>query len=160
MAAIMRPLSRNVITEPLVRRAVLSAKMARAAKFQKNHRMGRWHGVCDTPGHHDRLGDLDGSAGGGTGGGAAAPTAGGASPSSPAYTNVEAHLNSAMAARWAMSCSCGWVAIAETILEAAALVEAHAHRCEEPSEHLITIRGAVDPQKPGLRLPSPRNAPI
>jgi hypothetical protein len=30
---------------------VLSAKMARTAKFQKKHGMGRWHGVCGTPGH-------------------------------------------------------------------------------------------------------------
>jgi hypothetical protein len=143
-----------------VRRAALGAKMARAAKFHKKHGMGRWHGVCGTPDQHDRLGDLGGSAGGGVGSGAAAPTAEDASPSGPAYTSVEAHVTSAMVARWAVSCSCGWVAIAETILEAAALVEAHAHRCGEPSEHLITIRGAVDPQKPGRRSPSPRSAPI
>ena len=103
---------------------------------------------------------MGGSTGGGEASGAAAPSAGGASPSGTAYTSVEAHFNSAMAARWAVSCSCGWVAVAETIIEAAALVEAHAHRCEEPSEHLITIRGAVDRQKPGQRPPSPRSAPI
>jgi hypothetical protein len=65
-----------------------------------------------------------------------------------------------MAAPWAVSCSCGWVAVAETIIEAAALVEAHANRREEPSEHLITIRGVVDPQKSGQRPPPPGSAPI
>jgi hypothetical protein len=30
-------------------RPVLSAKMARAAKFQQNHGMCGWHGVCGTP---------------------------------------------------------------------------------------------------------------
>ena len=103
--------------------------------------MGSWHGVCGTPGHHDRSGDLDGSAGGCAGSGASAPSAGGSPPPDAAYTSVAAHFNSAMAARWAVSCSCGWVTVAETIIETAALVEAHANRCGEPSEHLITIRG-------------------
>jgi hypothetical protein len=52
------------------------------------------------------------------------------------------------------------VAVAETIIEAAALVEAHANRREEPSEHLITIRGVVDPQKSGQRPSPPGSAPI
>jgi hypothetical protein len=30
-------------------RSVLSDKMAWAAKFRKNHGMGRWHGVCVRP---------------------------------------------------------------------------------------------------------------
>ena len=152
-------LSRNVIAAPMVGRPIVSAKVARAAKFQKNHGMGPWHGVCGTPGH-DRSNDLVGPAGGGEAGGASAPSAGGSPPPDAAYTSVAAHFNSAMAARWAVSCSCGWVTVAETIVEAAALVEAHANRCVEPSEHLIAIRGAVDPQKPGPRPPSPGSAPI
>jgi hypothetical protein len=71
---------------------VLSTKMVRSAKFQKPHGMCRWHGVCGTPIHHDRSGDLGGSAGGGAASGAAAPTAGGASPSGTVYTSVEAHF--------------------------------------------------------------------
>jgi len=160
MAAIMTPLSRNVIAEPMVGRPVLSDKTARVAKFPKTHGMCCWHGACGTPGHHDRSGDLGGSAGGGTVSGAAAPTAGVVSPSGTAYTSVEAHFNSAMAARWAVSCSCRWVAVAETIIEAAALVEAHANRRKEPAAHTITIRGVVDPQKRGGRPPPPGSPPI
>jgi hypothetical protein len=50
---------------------------------------------------------------------------------------------------WAMSCSCGWVAVAETMNEAVVLVEAHAGRRTEATEHFITIGAAADPQKPG-----------
>ena len=53
-----------------------------------------------------------------------------------------------MAAPWVVSCSCGWVAVAETLNEAVALVEAHADRREEPTLHVITIRGAMNPEAP------------
>ena len=68
---------------------------------------------------------------------------------------------SPMAAPWAVSCSCGWVAVAETIDEAVALVEAHAgRRREEPTPHVIAIRGSLGPQPRDERRPSPGNAPI
>ena len=67
---------------------------------------------------------------------------------------------STMAVPWVVSCSCGWVAVAETINEAVALVEAHADRREEPTLHAITIRGIVNPKRrDGRRRPSD-NAPI
>ena len=65
-----------------------------------------------------------------------------------------------MAAPWVVSCSCGWVAVAETINEAVALVEAHADRREEPTLHIITIRGAMTPRPRDDRRPFPGSAPI
>lgn len=65
-----------------------------------------------------------------------------------------------MAASWALSCSCGWVAVAETLSEAVALVEAHADRREEPTLHAITIRGSMGPEPRADRRPSRGNAPI
>jgi hypothetical protein len=67
---------------------------------------------------------------------------------------------STMAVPWVVSCSCGWVAVAETINEAVALVEAHADRREEPTLHVITIRGAMTPRPRDDRRPSPGSAPI
>jgi hypothetical protein len=67
---------------------------------------------------------------------------------------------STMAVPWVVSCSCGWVAVAETINEAVALVEAHADRREEPTLHVITIRGAMNPRPRDDRRPSPGSAPI
>jgi hypothetical protein len=52
------------------------------------------------------------------------------------------------------------VAVAETLNEAVALVEAHADRREEPTLHAITIRGSMDPKSGDDRRPSPGNAPI
>jgi hypothetical protein len=75
-----------------VGRSVLGAKVARAAKFRKNHGMRPWHGVCGTPGH-DRSNDLVGPAGGGEASGASAPSAGGSPPPAAAYTSVAAHFN-------------------------------------------------------------------
>ena len=65
-----------------------------------------------------------------------------------------------MAAPWVVSCSCGWVAVAETLNEAVALVEAHADRREEPTLHVITIRGIVNPKRRDGRRRSSDNAPI
>lgn len=64
-----------------------------------------------------------------------------------------------MAVPWAVSCSCGWVAVAETLNEAVALVEAHAEQRAEPDLHMLTIRGALDPRPRDDRRPS-GNAPI
>jgi hypothetical protein len=66
-----------------------------------------------------------------------------------------------MAVPWAVACSCGWVAVAETIHEAAALVEAHAEQRKEITSHAITIRGGMDPKKRGRRRRPPSgSAPI
>jgi hypothetical protein len=65
-----------------------------------------------------------------------------------------------MAAPWAVSCSCRWVAVAETLNEAVALVEAHAERRAEPTLHAITIRGSMGPKPRDERRPAPGNAPI
>jgi hypothetical protein len=65
-----------------------------------------------------------------------------------------------LAAPWAVSCSCKWVAVAETFNEAVALVEAHADRREKPSLHVITIRGALNPRPRDDDRPSPGNASI
>ena len=69
-------------------------------------------------------------------------------------------LLAVMATPWAVSCSCGWVAVAETINEAVALVEAHADRREEPTLHAFTIRGSMDPKPRDDRRPSTGNASI
>ena len=69
-------------------------------------------------------------------------------------------LLAVMATPWAVSCSCGWVAVAETINEAVALVEAHADRREEPTPHAFTIRGSIDPKPRDDRRSSTGNAPI
>jgi hypothetical protein len=67
---------------------------------------------------------------------------------------------STMAVPRVVSCSCGWVAVAETLNEAVALVEAHADRREEPTLHAITIRGSMGPKPRDDRRPSTGNAPI
>ena len=64
-----------------------------------------------------------------------------------------------MAAPWAVSCSCGWVAVAETLNEAVALVEAHADGRTEPPPHAITIRGTTGPLTRGRRRPPSDTAP-
>ena len=65
-----------------------------------------------------------------------------------------------MAAPWALSCSCGWVAVAETLNEAVALVEAHADRREEAALHVITIRGSMGSKPRDDRPQTTGNAPI
>jgi hypothetical protein len=66
-----------------------------------------------------------------------------------------------MAAPWAVSCSCGWVAVAETLNEAAELVEAHAQGVKEITRHAITIKGGMDSLKRGRRRrPLSGRAPI
>jgi hypothetical protein len=80
-----------------VGRPVRSNKTARVTKFQKNRGMCRWHGVCGTPGHHDRSGDLGGSAGGGAGSSASAPAAGGPPPPDAAPTSVGADFKNGSA---------------------------------------------------------------
>ena len=66
-----------------------------------------------------------------------------------------------MAAPWAVSCSCGWMAVAETINEAVALVEAHADQRHVIATHAITIRGTMDPLKRrGRRPPGSGTPPI
>ena len=104
------PLPRNVIAKPMVGRPVLSTKMARAANVQKTHGMCRWHGVCDTPGHHDRSGDLGGSADGGAGRGASAPSAGGPPPPDAASTRVDAHFrySASFSRRWRVKLLSAW----------------------------------------------------
>jgi hypothetical protein len=63
-----------------------------------------------------------------------------------------------MAVSWTVSCSCGWVAVAKTINEAAALVEAHAEQRKGITPHAITI---MDKQKRGpRRRPFSGGAPI
>ena len=64
-----------------------------------------------------------------------------------------------MAAPWAVSCSCWWVAVAETLNEAVALVEAHAERRAEPTLHVMTIRGALEPRPCDDGRASAGNAP-
>jgi hypothetical protein len=63
-----------------------------------------------------------------------------------------------MGAPWAVTCSCGWVAVAETWNEAVALVETHSQQRQALTAHTVAIRGAEAPWK-RLR-PSSRNAPI
>jgi len=66
-----------------------------------------------------------------------------------------------MAVSWAVSCSCGWVAVAETLNEAAELVEAHAQGVKEITRHAITIKGGMDSLKRGRRRRPPSgSAPI
>jgi hypothetical protein len=66
-----------------------------------------------------------------------------------------------MTAPWAVSCSCGWVAVAETLNEAAELVEAHAQGVKEITGHAITIKGGTDSLKNGRRRRPPSGrAPI
>jgi hypothetical protein len=55
-----------------------------------------------------------------------------------------------MAGSWAASCSCGWVAVAETLDEAGALVEAHAEQATKRTPHSITIKGSA-PARPRRR---------
>jgi hypothetical protein len=65
-----------------------------------------------------------------------------------------------MAGSWAASCSCGWVAVAETLDEAGALVEAHAEQVTKNTTHAITIKGAVDEPRRRRRRPPSGRAPI
>ncbi len=66
-----------------------------------------------------------------------------------------------MAAPWAVSCSCGWVAVAETLDEASALVEVHAEQATRSTSHAVTIKGNVD-NRPRRRRRGPpsESAPI
>jgi hypothetical protein len=66
-----------------------------------------------------------------------------------------------MTAPWAVSCSCGWVAVAETLNEAAELVEVHAEGVKEITRHAIMIKGDIESLKHGgRRRPPPGLAPI
>jgi hypothetical protein len=66
-----------------------------------------------------------------------------------------------MAAPWPVHCFCGWVAVAETLNEAAELVEAHAQGVKEITRHAITIKGGMDLLKRGTRRRPPSGrAPI
>jgi len=65
-----------------------------------------------------------------------------------------------MAGSWAASCSCGWVAVAETLDEAGALVEAHSEQIIKGTPHAITITGAVDEPRRRRRRPPSGRAPI
>jgi hypothetical protein len=65
-----------------------------------------------------------------------------------------------MGGSWAASCSCGWVAVAETLDEAGALVEAQAEQVTKNTTHAITIKGAVDEPRRRRRRPPSGRAPI
>jgi hypothetical protein len=64
-----------------------------------------------------------------------------------------------MASPWAVSCSCGWVAVAETLDETGALVEVHAGHATRSTTHAITIKGNAE-DRWGRRGPPPESAPI
>jgi hypothetical protein len=61
-----------------------------------------------------------------------------------------------MAVSWTVSCSCGWVALAETLNEATALVEVHAEQRKRITRHTITI---MDPRKPSRGGAHPQAVP-
>jgi hypothetical protein len=65
-----------------------------------------------------------------------------------------------MAGSWAASCSCGWVAVAETLDEAGALVEAHAEQATKRTPHTIMITGSVNEPLRRRRRPPSGRAPI
>lgn len=66
-----------------------------------------------------------------------------------------------MASPWAVSCSCGWVAVAETLDEAGALIEVHAGQATTRTKHAITIQGnAEDRWGRRRRGPPSESAPI
>ena len=66
-----------------------------------------------------------------------------------------------MASPWAVSCSCGWVAVAETLDEAGALIEVHAGQVTMSTKHAITIQGnAEDRWGRRRRGPPSESAPI
>jgi len=66
-----------------------------------------------------------------------------------------------MASPWAVSCSCGWVAVAETLDEAGALIEVHAGQATRSTKHAITIKGNAEDRRWGhRRRPPSESAPI
>jgi hypothetical protein len=66
-----------------------------------------------------------------------------------------------MALPWAISCSYGWVAVAETLDEAGALVKVHAGQATRSTQHVITIKGNAENRWGRRRRgPPPESAPI
>jgi hypothetical protein len=66
-----------------------------------------------------------------------------------------------MASPWAVSCSCGWVAVAETLDEAGALIEVHAGQATMSTKRATTILGnAEDRWGRRRRGPPSGSAPI